>query len=670
MEDSSEEEWTYTSSRLNITSEQRNTNMLVRLDFGEGQSESLAGEGDGKTSERKPVKESPSSMEVVDESNETDASSCNKKDSDDETSNDKTKIQRLIKEVEKLVGEERRNGASKTFPQFIFDDKKGLANSHRVKYARIKEWLKLNSARGHDGHSTLQPLDSRDASSEYTSGESDEEKQSVSSEDLQSSVATYRRFEGALGCTSQSVSQEIFDDADKTPVNEGHPMLDPSTPKVVMRSKQKNNGPRPWSVSCISQIGNNSNLNQTNDSISSAQFSISETALHQLIATPPTKSVSLDATASRKPFNNSTSTLLEQTMICHDDRVIRNSSLRRKKSKLRKKNLGRKSDSSLEGVNANHSAGSDGSSSTNQQRSARKMNGNRSVRTVSRDCHGRLTTLVKSGSFSGCTAHQQLSAERTIVSDPTPPFRLPRCTSVASTSETEGEEQRNCTRGRFAYDDNVLNLFDDVLNNKELCNQQMNADSDIEMNSLGNNSFSEQAWDNYQEKYMSEPYSEAPDIETARRLLDFGDDYRNFLDSQSDCASSMSAMPASSSPLARRRMHEITDTTEDSDSDIEEIRNLVEKSQCQLSLAENLFSRSYNGAEDYTEVQNACSENLRCLHALLESVSNSFRSEKYVKQVRGEYNNQIDRRSFSISLSYMAAVLVTALSWFVFLLLL
>ena len=66
---------------------------------------------------------------------------------------------------------------------------------------------------------------------------------------------------------------------------------------------------------------------------------------------------------------------------------------------------------------------------------------------------------------------------------------------MASTSETEGDEQRNCTRGRFAYDDN---LFDNVLNNKELCSQQMNADSDIEMNSLGNNSFSEQAWDNYQ----------------------------------------------------------------------------------------------------------------------------------------------------------------------------
>lgn len=55
---------------------------------------------------------------------------------------------------------------------------------------------------------------------------------------------------------------------------------------------------------------------------------------------------------------------------------------------------------------------------------------------------------------------------------------------------------------------------------------------------------------------MSEPYSEAPDVETARRLLDFGDDYRNFLDSQSDCASSMSAMPACS-PLPRSRMDHV-----------------------------------------------------------------------------------------------------------------
>ena len=46
----------------------------------------------------------------------------------------------------------------------------------------------------------------------------------------------------------------------------------------------------------------------------------------------------------------------------------------------------------------------------------------------------------------------------------------------------------------------------------------------------------------FQEKYMSEAYSETQDVETARRLLDFGDDYRNFLDSQSDYASSLSAV--------------------------------------------------------------------------------------------------------------------------------
>lgn len=53
-------------------------------------------------------------------------------------------------------------------------------------------------------------------------------------------------------------------------------------------------------------------------------------------------------------------------------------------------------------------------------------------------------------------------------------------------------------------------------------------------------SFSGQAWDSYQEKYLSEPYSEdPPDPEFVRRLLDFGDDYRKYIDSQSDCASSI-----------------------------------------------------------------------------------------------------------------------------------
>lgn len=61
----------------------------------------------------------------------------------------------------------------------------------------------------------------------------------------------------------------------------------------------------------------------------------------------------------------------------------------------------------------------------------------------------------------------------------------------------------------------------------------------------------------FQEKYMSEPYSEAPDSEAARRLLEFGDDYRNFLDSQSDCASSLSARRDVSPPLPRKRKQHV-----------------------------------------------------------------------------------------------------------------
>lgn len=139
-----------------------------------------------------------------------------------------------------------------------------------------------------------------------------------------------------------------------------------------------------------------------------------------------------------------------------------------------------------------HSAGSDGSS--NQQRSSRKMNLSRTMHTVPKDnCHSRSTTLVKSGSFSGCTVYQQLHAE-TALSNNSTPLRLLGCKSIASTSEIEGEDH-NCAQGHLAYDNNMLN---NAANSKELTSQQLNVDSDVEMNSLGNNSLYEQAWDNYQ----------------------------------------------------------------------------------------------------------------------------------------------------------------------------
>lgn len=155
---------------------------------------------------------------------------------------------------------------------------------------------------------------------------------------------------------------------------------------------------------------------------------------------------------------------------------------------------GRKSESGSDSVNVNHhSAGSDGCS--NHQRSPRKNNAIRGARVTSRDVHGRATTLVKSGSFSGSTARQQLSVERSTVSDPAPPVRSSYHRGHESTSETEDEP---CTGARIPMSAFKGNLIDTVLFSTDLSIPQINVDSDVEKNSFSNNSFSEQAWDNYQ----------------------------------------------------------------------------------------------------------------------------------------------------------------------------
>lgn len=77
------------------------------------------------------------------------------KESDDERRNDKSSIERLIKEVENLIGEERHLGVSRScFPPLVFEEK-DITNNHRAKYARVKEWLKLNAARSHEGKSQV-----------------------------------------------------------------------------------------------------------------------------------------------------------------------------------------------------------------------------------------------------------------------------------------------------------------------------------------------------------------------------------------------------------------------------------------------------------------------------------------------------------------------------------
>ena len=99
------------------------------------------------------------------------------------------------------------------------------------------------------------------------------------------------------------------------------------------------------------------------------------------------------------------------------------------------------------------------------------------------------------------------------------------------------------------------------------------------------------------EPYASEAYSEdPPDAESARRLLEFGEDYRNDLDSLSDCPSSLGTdprlfrphYPHKRSPMKRPKIIErclLEKRVLDSDSDIDDLVHFLDTSTSQYKVA-------------------------------------------------------------------------------------
>jgi len=94
----------------------------------------------------------------------------------------------------------------------------------------------------------------------------------------------------------------------------------------------------------------------------------------------------------------------------------------------------------------------------------------------------------------------------------------------------------------------------------------------------------EDCWDDYQEKYPSEAYSE--EVADGKNLLEC-DDYRQFLDSPSD---------TSRGPLRRRRVrHKLTSIRRDSsdtESEPEELKSLLDRSLSQLREVDSLLYSS------------------------------------------------------------------------------
>ena len=94
-------------------------------------------------------------------------------------------------------------------------------------------------------------------------------------------------------------------------------------------------------------------------------------------------------------------------------------------------------------------------------------------------------------------------------------------------------------------------------------------------------------------KYLSEPYSEDIDRDAARRLLDFGDDYRKYIDSD---GSSFIGIPSRQrSGISKPRLQSNSTTDLDSEADVESLHQVIAESEAQLAMNQNILEKYANG---------------------------------------------------------------------------
>lgn len=343
-----------------------------------------------------------------------------------------------------------------------------------------------------------------EASCEYTSEESGRE--SDTSEEITDSVATCLQGTDHLQTSTEGLGSGIESVA---------------THKVTMRTKSssRRHSDRPWSVSCLSQLTRNSRQSLLDAKIgeastSLANFSISESALHNL---SPQKYKNTSESDSK---NCSSSRNVQSTV----NSVGSKNSLRRRRAKLRKKSY----------------------SSNKRSESGSEMPSTEVSRNI-------LRSMTKSESFSmGTSLMEDLSdaiSMMTLVKDNQ---------VIPQAQKPESDDEQKMMKPDFKIG-SLTNVYANPsaslgsLAALANYNRESNEQDTNETGTENMSSLSEQMWDNYMEKYNSEAYSEDRDVDGARRLLEFGDDYRNFIDSQSDCCSSLSAANIDSLSPPRHR---------------------------------------------------------------------------------------------------------------------
>lgn len=270
-----------------------------------------------------------------------------------------------------------------------------------------------------------------------------------------------------------------------------------------MRGKTNDNrrhSDRPWSVSCISQLTSNTRQSFSDAKVAEAtnvlaNFSISESALNKL---------QKYRTTSESDSKNCNKNAVQS--------VGSKNSLKKRKTKLRKKS-----------ISSNKKSDSGSDIHTNIMKTMSKSDSfNVSLMEDLSTAISMMSFMKENNGSNNETLNEAVvktleSEDEQVIK--TPDFKIGSLTSVYG-------NPYSVNLGSLAA---LANYNNENGETNEITTENLSSISEHNM------------WDNYMEKYNSEAYSEDRDIDGARKLLDFGDDYRNFIDSQSDCCSSLSA---------------------------------------------------------------------------------------------------------------------------------
>nr|XP_041633230.1 uncharacterized protein LOC108084135 isoform X5 [Drosophila kikkawai] len=321
---------------------------------------------------------------------------------------------------------------------------------------------------------------------------------------MQTSTNSYGNSTERIGGSAEPIGQPV------TPLGFGSSNQSLNV-KIVKRPQSRRKSERPWSVSCLSQLTTDAAQMTTTRIVENsppglASHSISESALDSLSPGPRPRAASSSGTGSNAAR-----------------KADSKGSLRRRKAR-KKRISARKSDSGSElGGDLTQTLMKSCESMSSQQ----LQEFTNALLSIQKGAviaplspkggeHAGVTILTE-----GETGESQLML---------PKFRVGSFTTAGLlASETR--------LGALAALSNYMNEDEQQAAPPKPAQTRLKELSTEDHHS----SISETAWDNYQEKYNSENYSEGFDSDAARRLLEFGDDYRNFIDSQSDCCSSLSA---------------------------------------------------------------------------------------------------------------------------------